>query len=219
MPTTPSLTRTDLIGADLISAVAAESNEELASGLDEDLRQMSAAQARFLVRLGEVDRRQAYRDEGATSVEAWATERFGMSTPTARTYAHVAEKAWDIPHLVGSLSSGDVSFDKLRVVAGAATPETDRELCEQARACSVRELAEVARSSVELARTRSQSPGRSEHDARYLRCNDEHRTISAQLPAESYAEAKASLAARAKEIPSDGETRWDQRCCDALVGI
>jgi hypothetical protein len=61
-------TLSDVSGADLISAVAAESNEELTSGLDEDFAQMSAAQARFLVRLGEVDRRQAFRDEGATSV-------------------------------------------------------------------------------------------------------------------------------------------------------
>ena len=216
MPTTPALARTDLIGADLISAVAAESNEELASGLDEDFAQMSAAQARFVVRLGEVARRQAYRDEGATSLEAWTAERFGVSSSAARTYAHVGEKAWDIPNLVGGLCRGEITFDKLRAVADVATPETDRELCDQAKECSVRELADLARSAAELARTRSPSSGRSEHDARYLRCNDEHRTISAQLPTESYAEAKASLEARAKEIPSDGETRWDQRCCDAF---
>src|ERR1700677_5164575 len=143
------------IGADLISAVAAESNEELAFGLDEDFVQMSAAQARFLVRLGEVDRRQAFRDEGATSLESWAAERFGVSTPTARTYAHVGEKAWDIPHLVGSLCAGDISFDKLTAVADVATPESDRQLCDQARECSVRELADIARSSAELARTGS----------------------------------------------------------------
>ena len=204
MPATPALTRTDLIGADLISAVAAESNEELASGLDEDFAQMSAAQARFVVRLGEVDRRQAYRDEGATSIEAWSVERFGISTPTARTYAHVGEKAWDIPHLVGRCAAGDLSFDKVRVVADVATPETDRELCDQARECSVRELADIARSAAELARTRSPSSGRSEHDARYLRFNDEHRTISAQLPAESYAETKARSRPGPRRSPPTG---------------
>ena len=30
------------------------------------------------------DRREAFRDEGATSTEAWAVERFGVSAPTAR---------------------------------------------------------------------------------------------------------------------------------------
>ena len=144
-------TLTDTIGADLISAVAAESNEELTAGLEEDFRQMSAAQARFLVRLGEYDRRQAFRDEGATSLESWTAERFGVSTPTARTYAHVGEKAWDIPQLVGSLFAGDISFDKVRVLADVATPETERQLCDQAKEHSVRELADIARSAAELA--------------------------------------------------------------------
>ena len=80
---------TDARGADLIGAVAAESNEELAAGLDEDFRQMTAAQGRILVRLGECDRRQVFRDEGATSAEAWTAERFGVSAPTARALTHV----------------------------------------------------------------------------------------------------------------------------------
>ena len=42
--------------------------------------------------------------------------------------------------------------------------------------------------------------------------------MTAQLPAESYAEAKACLETRAKEIPSEGETPWDHRLCDAYVG-
>ncbi len=86
--------------------MAAESNEELASHLAEDFSQMSGAQARFIVRLGEFERRQGFRDEGATSLESWTAERFGVSMPSARAYAHVGEKAWDLPHLVGGLSCG-----------------------------------------------------------------------------------------------------------------
>jgi hypothetical protein len=214
-----TLTSTTVNGAELISAVAAESNEELASGLAEDFRQMSASQARFLVRLGEYDRRQAFRDEGATSLESWTAERFGVSAPTARTYARVGEKAWDIPELVGSLCTGELSFDKVRVVADVATPESDRALCDQAKEHSVRELVDIARSEAELARIRSRSSSRSEHDGRFLRFNDQYRTISAQLPAESYAEARACIEARAKDIPSDGETPWDHRRCDAFMGV
>ena len=49
---------TDSGGADLIDAVAAESNEELVAGLEKDFGQMTAAQGRFLVRLGEMARRE-----------------------------------------------------------------------------------------------------------------------------------------------------------------
>ena len=213
-------------GADLIGAVAAESNEELAAGLEEDFRQMTAAQGRILVRLGEFDRRQGFRDEGATSVEAWTTERFGVSAPTARALAHVGEVAWNLPHLVGALCGGALSFDKVRALADVATPESDAPLCEQANACTVRELADIARTTAERQAAGRCARARSEHDRRYLRFNDTFRTVTAQLPAESYAEAKACLEAVAREIPSKdeekpsvGQTRWDQRLCDAFKEV
>jgi hypothetical protein len=52
-----------------------------------------------------------------------------------------------------------------------------------------------------------------------VRFNDATRSISAQLPEEAYAEVRAGLEARAKDLPSDGETRWDQRLADALVSV
>ena len=222
---------TEVRGADLIRAVAAESNEELAAGLEEDFRQMTAAQGRFLVRLGEVARRESFRDEGATSAETWAVERFGVAAATARAYVHVGVKAPEVPHLVGALCEGAVSLDKVRAVADVATPETDRELSDQAKECSFRELADIARTTAERRAGASSAPARSEHDRRYLRFNDTFRTVTAQLPAESYAEAKACLEARARQIPSEGEVssegqtptegqrRWDQRLCDAFSDL
>ena len=63
------------------------------------------------------------------------------------------------------------------------------------------------------------APSRSEHDGRFLRFNDQHRTISAQLPAEAYAQTKARIDAELGEIPSDGETPLDHRRCDVFMGI
>jgi plasmid stabilization system protein ParE len=206
-------------GADLISAVAAESIAALTAGLEEDFRQMTAAHGRFVVRLGEFERRQAYRDEGATSLEAWSVERFGVSTPTARAYARVSEKAWDIPHLVGALCDGDVSFDKVRAVVDVATPETDHQLSDQARHHNVHDLADIARLIAEHAPTGPAGHSASDHDRRYLRCNDKFRTINIQLAAESYAEARACIDALAATIPSDGETPLDQRRCDGFMGL
>jgi Domain of unknown function (DUF222)/HNH endonuclease len=198
-----------------ISAVAALSNEEVADELDLAFRQKAAAEGRIVVLLGEAGRRQAYRDDGATSLESWAAERFGISTPTARAYGRLGEKAWDIPHLVGSLCAGDLSVDKVRAVADVATPESDQELCAQAKACTVRELADVARTTAAAA---AASPsGRPEHERRYLRFNEACRTMSVQLPPESFAQARAGLEARARGVPSDGETPWDQRLCDAFM--
>jgi len=201
--------------ADVIAEAAASSNEEIALRLEGFFRQKAEAEGGIVVYLGEAARRQAYRDDGATSVEPWAAERFGISIPTARALTHVGEKAWDLPHLVGSLCTGEVSLDKVRAVADVATPETDQELLDQAKEHSVRELADIARASAAPA----PPSRRSEHDRRFLRFNEAFRTVSVQLPPESFAETRACLEARARQVPSDGETPWDQRLCDAFIEL
>ena len=105
---------------------------------------------------------------------------------------------------------GRVSFDKVRAIVDVATPDTDEELRDQARVCTVRELAEVAR----IAPLRDTASGRTSHDRKHLRFNDSLCTMSVQLPVDDYAETRACLEARAKDLPSDGETPWDQRLCD-----
>ena len=219
-------------GADLIGAVAAESNEELAAGLEEDFRQMTAAQGRILVRLGEFDRRQGFRDEGATSVEAWTTERFGVSAPTARALAHVGEVAWNLPHLVGAFAGGTLSFDKVRALADVATPESDAPLCEQANACTVRELADIARTTAERRRpsasrrTLCPGPFRARPALPALQRHLPHR----DGPAARRVLRRGQGLSRGRgprdpfsrrgllggENPSVGQTRWDQRLCDAF---
>jgi hypothetical protein len=205
------------LGPDVISAVAAMSTEEHRSRLERAFRRIAADQGEIISIVGEIDRCQSYRDEGATSTEAWLVERFGVSTATARSLTRVAKKAWDMPHLVGSLCAGDLSLDKVKAVADVATPETDRELRDQARGYSVRELTEIARTTA--AQIASPSSSESAHDQRYLRFNDECRTLTAKLPPDSYAEIKAGLEARAHQVPTDGETPWDQRCSDAFTEI
>ena len=200
---------------DLIGPAGAMSDSQIRARLDLLFRQKAAVEGAIVVLLGEVDRRQAYRAEGATSAEAWAVERFGVSTPTARAYVHLAEKAWDIPHLIGGLCAGDLSFDKVRAVAEVATPETDRQLGTEAAECSVRQLGELARSRNGTSEARAAS----DYEGRFLRFNDRFRTLSVQLPPESFAETRACLEARARRLPSDGETPWDQRLCDAFLEL
>jgi len=59
-----------------------------------------------------------------------------------------------------------------------------------------------------------------EQERRSLRCNESVRTMTVQLPPDSFAEARSRLEAMAKEIASvDGETSWDQRMADAFMGV
>lgn len=198
-----------------LSELAKMSNEEIMEQAAESARHMASSAGLILLLGGELDRRQGWRDEGATSLESWMVERLGVSTPTARAFAHVAEKLFDLPHLASALSSGDLSFDKVRAVVDVATPESDAEFADQAKMHTVRELAQLAKSQ-----RRAPSPrGRSEYDARSLRFNETCRTVTAQLPSETFAEVRGTLESHARLVPSDGETPWDQRLCDAFVAI
>ena len=198
------------------SVMAAMSNAELGARLDDLFRFRSALEGHIVQLLGEAERRGAHYDDGATSVAAWAAERFQISSPSARTLVHVAQKAWDVPQLVGALQAGEISFDKLRAVAEAASPETEGELLDEARHRSVRELTSLA-GSMRSAPPRDPTV---EQQRRSLRCNEAVRTMTVQLPPESFAEARSRLESMAKEIPSvDGETSWDQRMADAFMGI
>lgn len=195
--------------------VAKMSNEEIMEEAAETSRLLASKAGRMVLLTGELDRRQGWRAEGATSLEAWIVERCGVSVPTARAWAHVAERLFDLPHLSAGLSEGELSFDKVRAVVDMATPETDRDLREKARQCSVHQLAQLSRAR----KGASSASAKKDYETRSVRFNDTFRTVTAQLPPESYAEVRSILEARAKEMPSDGETRWDQRVCDAFLEI
>jgi hypothetical protein len=177
-------------------------------------RLVAALTGRLVALAGELDRRQGWRAEGATSLEAWMVAQTGVSVPTARAQAHVAGRLFDLPHLAAGLASGELSFDKVRAVVDTATPETDAEFAAQAAGSSVRELADVARTT----RRRAQD-GEPDYERRSVRFNDTFRTMTAQVPPESYAELRAALEAGARQLPTDGTTPWDQRLADALLAL
>ncbi len=205
--------------SDLVSAVAGLSKDALRARMTEALRVKTAAEGEFTICLAESVKRQMFRDDGATSVGAWLAESFGVSAATARAYSHVAEKAPGLPRLVNALCAGEISFDKVRSVVDVATPRTDGALCAQAKELGVRELAEVARSAAARARSASLSFSRSEHDGRYVRFNDGHRTVSMQLPHEAYAQTKACVDAWAETILGEDKIPLDQRRCDGFMAM
>ncbi len=193
--------------------VAKMSTEDIMEEVAETSRLLASKAGRMVQLTGELDRRQGWRAAGATSLEAWIVERCGVSLSTARAWGHVAKRLFDLPHLATGLSEGELSFDKVRAVVDTATPETDRELREKARHCSVHQLGQLGQSL----KGASSASAKADYETRSVRFNDTFRTVTAQLPPESYAEVRSRLEARAKQMPSDGETRWDQRVCDAFL--
>jgi hypothetical protein len=200
-----------------ISSIATLATSELMEEAAATSRQLASLAGRIVLLAAELDRREAWREEGATSVEAWLSERCAVSPATARAWAHVGTRLSDLPALADGLCGGAVSFDQVRAVVDVARPENEQALVARASECSVRQLADMAKAAA-AARPTSSSSNR-EQETRSVRFNDACRTMTAQLPAEAYAEVRASLEMRAKQVPSDGETRWDQRLADTLVSL
>jgi hypothetical protein len=127
----------------------------------------------------------------------------------------VGERLEDRPELTAGLSSGELSFDKVRAVADVATRSNECDLAELARESTVRQLQNVVRAE----RGAPRSQAETDHEARSVRFNDTNRTVTAQLPPESYAQVKSRLETGARALPSDGETPWDQRLSDVYIKI
>jgi hypothetical protein len=193
--------------------IARLSTEEIHVLAAETSRRMASLAGLVVLLTGELDRREGWRQDGATSVEDWLVERTGVSMPTAKTYAHVGERLFDLPHLAFGLSSGALSLDKVRAVADVATPESDREIADAAATLSVKDLAQLARSH----KKPSSHSDAADQENRSLHFNDTFRTVTAQLPPTSYFEAKNRLYAQAGK--GDGETTLDQRLADSFMEL
>jgi Domain of unknown function (DUF222)/HNH endonuclease len=200
---------------ELVVEVEKRSTADLMDEAERLGRVISSALGALLTAVGELDRREAWRAEGATSSGAWLTQRLGVSEGTGRAWSNAAEKLWDLPHLAQGLRVGALSFDKVRWAVQIATPETDATVLRQAEGCTVRQLADLGRAE----RGTNDEKAGATFDFRYLRFNDARRAITVQLTEDAYAEVREAITERARQFPSDGETRLDQRRADALLDI
>ena len=206
-------------GADLISAVAAESNEELASGLARGLRpdvlgpgEIPRPPGRVRAPPG-VSRRRGdlARVLDRRALRGLDAERSGLCPCRGEGLGHPSPRRLAVR-----------GRDLLR--QGAARwptwPPPRATACSATRPRCIRCASWPTSPAPRLS-----WPGRLsfvfvvEHDGRFLRFNDAYRTISAQLPADSYAETKAHIDAQLEQIPSEGATPLDQRRCDVLLGL
>ncbi len=127
------------------SELASMSDAALCADLVETARSRAALMGREAQVSAEIQRRQAFRADGATSLGTWLSASCGHSRATARALAHVGERLFDLPRLQEVLSSGRASFDQVGAVVDAADPESDAQwAAETQRGLSVRELKELA---------------------------------------------------------------------------
>jgi hypothetical protein len=85
----------------------------------------AASKGRFLALLGEFLDRQAWQDEGSVSAVQWLSWRCGLGSVAASEHIRVAQALRCLPTIGQALSSGAITWSKVRAVTRIATPTTE----------------------------------------------------------------------------------------------
>ena len=188
--------------------------EALVASVAQHHRAISAHQSQLLAAVVELDRRKAWRVDGATSMVSWLVQRCGVTAATARDWVTTAAKLKELPQITDALSKGKLSFDQVKPLVEVAKPETDATLAEQATRWSAKQVRELAIA----ARNQSDAQATGQYARRFLRFDDRRRSLTGVLPEDQYAVVKSSLIARASRRLRD-KTPFDRRLADALVAV
>ena len=78
----------------------------------------------MLTPIAEFDRREGWAEESFTSCADWLAWRTGRTLGTARENVRVAHALEDLPLTSKEMSSGQLSYAKVRAMTRVATPKT-----------------------------------------------------------------------------------------------
>ena len=167
------------------------------------------------------DRRELWREDGATSMVSWLTARLSISNATAAEIVWVAARAESLPAARSAFSSSRISWDQLSSVTRFATPATDQAITESATGLSAAELARTAR------RHRQATESSERRSRRYLRwwweSDRDFLRLDGRLPGDDGALVAKALERLALQTPPNPTTgmfdHFQSRCADALVEL
>src|SRR3954453_8516125 len=74
--------------------------------------QLAAASCRFLLLIGELERREAWRSWGCRSLAHWLSWQCGLGLNAAREHVRVAVALRDLPATTTAFAAGELSYSK-----------------------------------------------------------------------------------------------------------
>jgi len=196
------------------SSTTSRRTDALVAKVEHHHRAISTHQQQLLTAVAELERRKAWRVDGATSMVAWLVQRCAVTAATARDWTTTGSKLPQLPHIADALARGKLSFDQVKSLVEVATPEADAELAEKATHWSAKQVRELANE----ARKKTNDQAASSYYRRFLRFNDRRCSFSGALPDDQYAFVKGTLfgfASRRKK----SDITFDQRMSDSLVEL
>src|SRR3954454_24675330 len=102
--------------------------DELEAEITSLASHLAAAMCRWLLLVGEFDRRRGYERWEARSTAHWLNWRCGISVGAAREHVRVARRLAELPLVREAFGAGTLSFSKVRAITRVATVETEATL-------------------------------------------------------------------------------------------
>src|SRR4051794_15797504 len=102
--------------------------EDLIRGMDAANERACRAQREMLGFVAEVDRLEAWADDGARDMAQWLWIRYGISDWKARRWIAAAHALERLPKIAAAFFGGELGIDKVVELTRLATAETEAEL-------------------------------------------------------------------------------------------
>lgn len=195
-------------------ATVSRRTDALVASVTQHHKAISAHQSQLLSAVAELDRRKAWRVDGATSMVSWLVQRCTVTATTAREWVTAAGRLETLPKIADALAQGKLSFDQVKPLVDVAKPESDAKLAEEATHWSAKQVRELATA----AKNQSDDQAAGAYGRRFVRFNDRRRSFAGTLPDDQYAVVKGRLTAMASRNVGKG-TPFDQRMADALFAL
>jgi hypothetical protein len=183
--------------------------------------QIQAATYELLVRLREFDQREGWGHHGAKSCAHWLAWRTSLAPGAAREWVRVARALENLPALSEAMRKGEVSYSKARALSRIATPETESELVELARAGTAEHIEKIVRACRRYGPKEEEDKERRLHDSRYLQISHDEDgmvVLRARLEPVAGAAFVRALDAAAEALYQRTKTNTERSACRDSAG-
>ena len=117
--------------------------ERLEAQICEGAAHVAAGIGRWLLLVGEFDRRKGYERWECRSSAFWLNWHGGISVRTAQDQVRVGRALLEYPRISEALCSGRISYSKTRAITRVVTPETEATLIDLASAVPTSQIERV----------------------------------------------------------------------------
>lgn len=178
---------------------------------------IAATTCRWLLLVGEFDRREGWLAWGAKSAADWLSWRCGVAPRAAREQVRVGQRLAELPLVRAAFGRGEISYSKARAISRVASTETEHDLLDLARHATAAQLERLVRAYRGVVSAQVEQANLA-HTQRYLSWewdDDGSLLVRGRLPAEDGALVIGALWAARDQLresgPADGDRGdgWD----------